>query len=315
MKDFITRGKSIIRCKRPTPTVELPPKFEQITDKAFFGDSVIKKIIIPENVKVINYSAFELAALEKVSFSSKGAVELKSRGFLGCSNLSRIENMSIITSYGDKAFKDCRNLIDCNINPHLEEMGKRCFEGCKKIKSVTLPVNQEIVPSRTFCGCESLSEVEFSTAVKNIGSRAFFGCIALNDMSFVDSLETVGESAFEDCYSISKIKFGSNIKKIGKNAFKNCLYIKSVEFSAVKSQKQKIERGVFFGCVELRTLIIPNGNWAISPSAFAKCNLRPEDPLALICYSEETADSLSRCLRSLVKKRMVNIVLKDMPGT
>ena len=315
MKNFRTRGKSIVRCKKPLPEVELPAKFEEIADKAFFGDNVIKKVIIPGSIRVINYGAFEsAAALETVSFPAAGMVNLKNRGFMGCRKLSHIENMSIIISYGDKAFKDCENLMDCDINPYLGDLGKSCFEGCKKISSVKLPIDHEDIPQNAFFGCENLSNIEFGNSIKNIGKKAFGSCISLNNMCFTDTLETVGESAFEDCYSIPKIKFGSNIKKIGKNAFKNCLYLNSVEFSPVTSSKKvKIESGAFSGCVELRTITIPNGKWSISPSAFKKCKLHSVDPLTIICYSEETADSLAKCLVPLVKKEEVNIILKDMP--
>ena len=134
----------------------------------------------------------------------------------------------------------------------------------------------------------------------------------MKEMNFTETVETIGASAFEDCYSISKIKFGANIKKIDKNAFKNCLYLNTVEFAPVTNKRVKIESGAFSDCVELRTIIIPNGKWSINPGAFKKCKLHSVDPLTIICHSEETADSLKHCLGALVKKEMVDIVVRDV---
>lgn len=66
-----------------------------------------------------------------------------------------------VTSVGDCAFCDCRNITTVEIPSSVTSIGKCAFYGCRGIKSITIPSSVRTVAEGAFGGCYSLESVIF----------------------------------------------------------------------------------------------------------------------------------------------------------
>ena len=81
---------------------------------AFFENSVLKKITIPEGIVSIGGGAFK-----------------------NCTNLSTISIPESVESIGYSAFENCSSLTQISIPAGVTSIGNRAFNGCDRITSIT----------------------------------------------------------------------------------------------------------------------------------------------------------------------------------
>lgn len=103
-----------------------------------------------------------------------------------------------ITSVGDEAFRDCKNLV-----------------------SVTLPNSMEVVPDWIFAGCEKLESVTFGNNVTEIGKSSFKECAKLSNVTIPATVTKIGASAFYKC-ALLVTSLGENVESVGTYAFSGC---------------------------------------------------------------------------------------------
>ena len=95
------------------PATHLGVKVASIGQGAFANNKTIKKVIIPNNVKVIREKAFHgCANLETVVFSS-GLTEIGDGAFCACSSLKNMIIPTTVTKVGRLAFAVINNPIFC----------------------------------------------------------------------------------------------------------------------------------------------------------------------------------------------------------
>ncbi|MBQ2714915.1 MAG: leucine-rich repeat protein [Clostridia bacterium] len=178
-------------------------KLVGISKKAFYNTDLVK-IKIPDTVKYIDDSAFEL-----------------------CSKLDTVEFSSSLVSIGKKAFEDCNKLINVSISsPTLDEIGYRAFFNCISVKTLNLVSVKKIGANAfSYCRIEKLSLPE---GVETIGDKAFF-YNNVESLEIPSSLQEIGNSAFEYC-NLSEITFkeNSSLTNIGSYAFDSCEELKTV---------------------------------------------------------------------------------------
>ncbi|MDE6105262.1 MAG: leucine-rich repeat domain-containing protein [Clostridia bacterium] len=80
----------------------------------------LKTVVLPDNVKVINNSAFIESGIESITFG-KG-----------------------LTDIGEYAFRDCKNLKSITLPDNLKTIGNRAFFDCSGLETVVLGGKKEI---------------------------------------------------------------------------------------------------------------------------------------------------------------------------
>lgn len=135
----------------------------------------------------------------------------------------------------------------------VKRIKKDAFKGCKTLTLITIADGVETVDSSAFEGCESLSSVIIGNSVSTIGDHAFSGCVALTRIQIPYNVSSLGGFAFYGCENLSEIVF-----------------IKGLLDTVGKLEEIKAQ--TFYGCLSLRTIILPDSVESIGIYAFSGCN-------------------------------------------
>lgn len=133
------------------------------------------------------------------------------------------------------------------------------------------------VGTGAFAKCENLKYVYGN--FKSIGDGAFWGCINLKiDPPIIASADWIGVRAFAECHSLEgfdESEYGGGHSTlyltascVGHEAFMACPKIDRVDLIG---ENQEIDRGAFYGCTGLKTLVVGTGVKSIGDEAFAGC--------------------------------------------
>ena len=109
----------------------------EIKYREYYGNTEIKKVIIPSSVKTIGNSAFN-----------------------GCENLTEITIPSSVTSIGKWAFEQCSNLTEITIPSSVTSIGERAFNGCSNLKEIVIPSSVTTFGNEVFKGCDNLTTIK-----------------------------------------------------------------------------------------------------------------------------------------------------------
>ena len=134
------------------------------------------------------------------------------------------------------------------------------------------------VGAGAFAKCENLTSVHGN--IKSIGDGAFLGCINLKIApDIIADADWIGVGAFAECHSLEgfdESEYGGGhsmlyltASLVGEGAFMNCPKIDWVDLIG---ENQEIDRGAFYGCTGLKTLVVGTGVKSIGREAFADCD-------------------------------------------
>lgn len=153
---------------------------------------------------------------EFMELSKFGVTSIAGNGFLGCTNLTKVD-LSKISALNSQAFRDCVNFAgDGNGDlrlPALTSISNCVFGGydqvqCTGLKRVldlgsiaTLPNGADRY-SGVFRNQINLTEVHLPDTLTTIGSRCFESCSSLVNINLPSSITTIGYNAFNGCTSL-----------------------------------------------------------------------------------------------------------------
>lgn len=166
--------------------IEFPDTVTQISYGAFYHCDKLKKVVLPETIKVVEPKAFAHsewvdAFLEK---RDSGQDELLISG-------------GVLVAYrGNKA--------SVLIPEGVRVIAGEAFAGHRELHSVTFPDSLLSVGEGAFEGCSGLSEIRFGEQplLETIKDRAFSNC-ALSELTLPASVKTVGLGAFDSQVQIA----------------------------------------------------------------------------------------------------------------
>lgn len=153
---------------------------------------------------------------EFMELSKFGVTSIAADGFLGCTNLTKVD-LSKISALNSQAFRDCVNFAgDGNGDlrlPALTSISNCVFGGynqiqCTGLKRVldlgsiaTLPNGADRY-SGVFRNQINLTEVHLPETLTTIGSRCFESCSSLVNINLPLSITTIGYNTFSGCASL-----------------------------------------------------------------------------------------------------------------
>ena len=220
---------------------------------------------------------------------------------------TRIKTLIIdegVTSIGDRAFQDCRNLSNVKLPNSLTLIYNDAFSNCTSLASVIIPDSVTSIGDDAFEGCISLKSIEISDNNKNyssvdgvlfnkdksvlviypagktdsvysipnsvtsIGNSAFSECTNLSNVTIPDSVTIIGVSAFYDCKNLINVTLPNSITSIDYSVFSDCTSITNI---TIPDSVTSIGDSAFEGCTSLTSITIPNSVTSIGNDAFYSC--------------------------------------------
>ncbi|MBR2466818.1 MAG: leucine-rich repeat domain-containing protein [Clostridia bacterium] len=178
-----------------------------------------------------------------------------------------------VTSIGEKAFYECKNLNSVSIADELTSIGDGAFSGCSSLTSIT--VSEGNMAYKSVSGV--LYTKDGSVLIHYPRAKAD------RDFAIPDSVSSIESSAFSHCTNIQSLAFPKSITHVGNYAFNGCENLNAVYITDIKAWCN-ISFGIYGyygenpltyaknlylnGCLISGELILPEGIERISPYAF-----------------------------------------------
>ena len=186
-----------------------------------------------------------------------------------------------VTSIGEEAFYDCKDLTAVSIPNSVTSIGESSFWGCSSLISITIPDSVTSIGVQAFYNCYNLTSITIPNSVTTIGVSAFSYCTNLTSITIPDSVTSIGNYAFWDCKNLTAINVDKNnthYKSIDGNLYSKdgttlIRYAigKTDTTSTIPDHVTTIGVSAFSYCTNLTSVTIPNSVTSIGRSAFAHC--------------------------------------------
>ena len=235
----------------------------------------------------------------------KNLVYIRERAFTNCSNLV-INEISLpnLLSIELSAFANCTALGCELLNlPSCETLGTTVFYN-SSIKRVVMPKLKTIADSYKDYGCfqkipnleivtlrdiEYIGDYSFKDATKlvldsieypnltRIGIGAFANCTFKLNKAILPNCKKIDKYAFLNCTSMNADINLPLLTSVGVRAFHNSGIVKITSLGSVTSLPDgdwtgSVYAGVFHGCTQLKTVILPDSLKTIGIGSFARCS-------------------------------------------
>ena len=173
-----------------------------IGDQAFYLDTSVSSITIPETVTYIGKEAF-------------------SRIF----HIRELVIPNSVTAIGERVAYACANLEHVTLSSSCREIPHEAFSGLP-LKGLEIPEGVEIINNESFNYCSKATGLTISSTVRYIGKMAFAGWNSLPEVTIPAGVQELGEEAFSYCYKLATVTLEESDTpiKLGINVFGQGLY-------------------------------------------------------------------------------------------
>ncbi len=174
----------------------------EIADEAFYYNTEVKHIKIPDSVKVIGKEAFcKCEALEEIEIP--GTVENLGVGlFFDCTSLKKVTFGKGIVNLPDELFTNCESLAEVELPDTLTSIGNEAFWSCTSLKELDLPQNVVMIGERSFYS-SGLKKITLRSTAINISEDMFEGADELKSIYVSKNLVKTFEDTAVDAESIT----------------------------------------------------------------------------------------------------------------
>ncbi|MFI3262537.1 MAG: leucine-rich repeat domain-containing protein [Rikenellaceae bacterium] len=255
-------------------SINIPLSVEIIKQEAFDSSS-IKILPANNNIKVIEYKAFNDSYLE-------GALNIKNTEYLGdfafgSTNITSVELSESLEAIGDCAFVLCPELKSITIPASVKHIGGGAFSSCNNLKNITLLCDNYILEDGVIYNADKTELVsaisvqeEFTipNTVETICNYAFYSS-AVTSITIPKSVKKISVGAFS--YSeLKTAKIPNSVTEIGKQAFLSCCQLTEVK---LPKQLKVLADELFNECDKLTKITLPSAFTHIGEYTFSSCSL------------------------------------------
>ena len=242
---------AISDCERDAVSVDIPEEIEglpvKVIDKqAFYGNTNLTSVSIPETVTVIGDNAFARTkistiqlptALEEIGntvFYSTNLTEIKIPDTVKSVGSDILHGTPLLKNQSGLKYADTwligyeKNDASAEIKDGTRGIAKSAFAKATALEEVTLPDSIEIIDEDAFNGCTKLKSITLPNGITAISDSTFKGCSALESITFPESVTAIGKEAFESCSGLKSIIIPETVTAVGKYAFNACKAIESI---------------------------------------------------------------------------------------
>jgi len=152
--------ESLIKCK----ITELTGKFSEY--------SKVKKIILSNNIYMINDKCFAFSNINEIIFSNS-LVKIGNNAFSHCYNLKSIILPNSVKEIGEYCFFNLCGLEEIKLSDSLTKIPNYCFKECYNLKLIKIPKNIIEIGNYVFNKCPNLKIKFYKDKIKNINIHEF----------------------------------------------------------------------------------------------------------------------------------------------
>ncbi|MBQ3501050.1 MAG: leucine-rich repeat protein [Oscillospiraceae bacterium] len=178
-----------------------------------------------------------------------------------------------MTNFSSKAEVPWGGLREEILNVVFQEgitsIGNHAFYECRNITAVVIPGSVTRIGDFAFSYCSGMKIVNFGSGVKTIGNECFLSCTSIASLNLPDSLISIDRKAFYRCESITSVVVPSGVTSIGVSAFGYC---KNLVSAVIRANISKIPMLLFSGCEKLSQVTIPDEVDSVGDGAFKDCS-------------------------------------------
>lgn len=242
IKDFEIFEDELCLYKGKAKIVRVPEGITTIGASAFWGNTFIEEVILPNSLKRLGGDCFYYCInLKKVNIPSQVWI-MGNDPFAGCPKL-RIINLSTEFVLEKEVLynKDKTNLI--HYSPWKDDfeyiipssvicLGKHSFFNCKNLEKIVVPKSVIRFENNPFSGCDKLKVENHSSyyifkngIIYNKFMTTIIGCLnqtVLNEYVVPETVTLISRNSFWNCKGIKKIVITKNVNRIGYNPFAGC---------------------------------------------------------------------------------------------
>ena len=160
--------------------------------------------------------------------------------FSGAYALVNVILPSSITSIGNQAFYECRDLLSISGEGVLS-VGSMAFYRCDKLANINLPAAQTI-GNQAFASCPSITRIDLPAAT-SFGTNVFRLCTNLAYVN-IRSLANVSSGLFSECPNLDTVVLSNESCVIEASAFSGCTSLRNINLNGVTS----IGSTAFYNC-------------------------------------------------------------------
>ncbi len=224
---FAVVALALVGCEEPdngygtTPNTTIPSLGTPADNEIWFTT------IDNFNLMALNDEAFD-ATITDIEYSEFGINVIRfdktlttigEKAFFNCRNINNISLPTMVTTIGDSAFAECIQLECMTIGDKITYCGAKAFDNCISLYSLHIPSVGDwcrIEFADTFanplyhCGAfvinnKEVKDVVIPKWIKEIKPYAFYNYSQMSSIKFPKLIETIGVDAFAGCEGLSKV--------------------------------------------------------------------------------------------------------------
>ena len=240
--DFEIINDELIFYRGKDKIVKVPDGIKKIAASAFWNNTFIEEVILPESLVQLGGDCFYCCYnLKKVNIPRNVHI-MGNNPFAGCPEL-KIDNRSSHFILKDGALYNaaCTNLIYYAVSCRKDVfvipdgvicIGKHSFFMCNNLKKIVIPSTVVRMENNPFSGCIQLDVENHSQSyhfengiIYNAYHSAIIGCLngtKIEKLIVPESVRLISRNAFWNCNGIKNIVITKNVDKIGYNPFAGC---------------------------------------------------------------------------------------------
>ena len=220
--------------------------------------------------------------------------EIEYKAFCDNEIIKSVTIPSSVTSIGDMAFENCKNLAQVTLPDTLTYIGQDILSGTAFEKENTedgllyagkylLGIDTETVPENvtvkegtayisayTFMDCD-VKTVSLPSTLKVIGNSAFYLCDELTSVNIPEGVTDISYGAFWGCSTLDEVILPSTLKTIGMHCFADCVSLKSLD---VPESVTDLEVGLIAGCKSITEFEIKDTVTYIASGTFSDTGIK-----------------------------------------